>query len=98
MRKIQYSINRSFDDLYQVKKADPYTRVKRVLLSKDEDLEKQGIASTVLFIVFRLRNNLLHGNKLSQLKDQLDNFRCANCVLKRAIEIWHVWDQRRLIA
>ena len=46
----------------------------------------------MLLIVLRLRSNLIHGNKFSQLKDQLENFGCANCVLRREIKIWYDWD------
>ena len=93
------STNGSFDDLYQVNqqgglchcrfgKGTPYRRVQDVLLCNYNIPEKkQEKAAAVLFILYRLRNNLLHGNKFSQLKYQLGNFRCANDLLKCAIEL-----------
>lgn len=41
----------------------------------------------LLMIVWRLRNNLFHGAKWAYgLRDQLENFRHANCVLMRMLE------------
>lgn len=47
------------------------------------------ILSALLIIVYRLRNNLLHGEKWSyRFKDQFGNFTNANIVLMRAMDIF----------
>jgi hypothetical protein len=44
-------------------------------------------ASALLIIVYRLRNNLFHGEKWAyELREQSDNFCHANAVLMRALE------------
>ncbi len=43
--------------------------------------------SVLLIIIYRLRNNLLHGPKWSYgIKGQLDNFRNANAALSAFME------------
>ena len=77
--------NDSFNDLFQRGRRD---EVSGVLCCEDQQLDKQRIALAILLIVHRIRNNLLHGNKLRQLPDQFENFVYANRVLKLAIKIW----------
>ena len=60
--------------------------VKRVL--RDEAADLSEVATTVLIIVYRFRNNLFHGVKWAyQLQGQLENFSHANAVLMQAIEL-----------
>lgn len=60
--------------------------VKKVLNS--EEAEPEEVAAAVLIIVYRFRNNLFHGVKLSyELQGQLENFRHANTALMQAIEL-----------
>lgn len=61
--------------------------VRRVLMN--ENVENSEIASVVLIIVYRYRNNLFHGEKwLYQIQGQVENFTHANAVLKEAIELY----------
>ena len=60
--------------------------VKEVLRNVDANPER--IASAVLIIVYRIRNNLFHGEKWSyDLRGQLDNFYHANRALMNAIRL-----------
>lgn len=47
------------------------------------------IASAVLIVVHRYRNNLFHGKKwlANDLPDELSVFKIANCVLVKAIAL-----------
>ena len=55
---------------------------------KGETADIAEIAAGLLIIVFRFRNNLLHGVKWAyQIQGQLENFCHANAVLMRAIEL-----------
>lgn len=50
-------------------------------LNPESGNEEKRIA--LLFIVYRLRNNLFHGNKADgNMSDQLENFRYANILLR----------------
>ncbi len=60
--------------------------VQKVL--KGENAAPQDIAAALLIIVYRFRNNLFHGVKWSyELRGQRRNFKIANAVLMRAIEL-----------
>ena len=46
------------------------------------------VATVILIIVYRIRNNLFHGEKWSYgLQGQLNNFKHANEALMKAIEL-----------
>ena len=46
------------------------------------------VAAALLIIVYRFRNNLLHGVKWAyEIRGQFENFRHANAVLMQAIEL-----------
>ena len=61
--------------------------VRRVLMN--EDAERSEIASAVLIIVYRFRNNLFHGEKwLYEIQGQFENFNHANAVLMQAVELY----------
>ncbi|MCT9000418.1 hypothetical protein [Chelativorans intermedius] len=58
------------------------------LMLKGESDHPADIAAAVLIIVYRYRNNYLHGMKWAyELKGQLDNFTRANSVLMKALEL-----------
>lgn len=60
--------------------------VKRVLKADDVDLAET--AAALLIIIYRFRNNLLHGAKWAyEIRGQFENFTHANAVLMRAIEL-----------
>ncbi len=60
--------------------------VEAVLSGVDEDATSQVAA--LLIIVYRLRNNLFHGQKWTyKLAGQLQNFTHANAVLIKALEV-----------
>lgn len=60
--------------------------VRRVLMN--EDAERSEVASAVLIIVYRFRNNLFHGEKwLYEIQGQFENFNHANAVLMQAVEL-----------
>ena len=60
--------------------------VKDVL--RNEDANAERVATAILIIVYRIRNNLFHGEKWSYgLRGQLDNFNHANAALMKAIEL-----------
>lgn len=60
--------------------------------------ENENVADTVaalLIIVYRLRNNLFHGEKWAdELKGQLDNFTHANALLMLALDLSTPWVRR----
>jgi len=61
-------------------------RVRAVLTRENRDLVE--IVRVLFIIVYRLRNNLVHGGKWAyQLSGQRSNFRHANRFLMRAMEI-----------
>ena len=60
--------------------------VERVL--KDEPESLDDVVAALLLIVYRFRNNLLHGVKWAyDLGDQLENFTHANSILMKAIDL-----------
>ena len=64
---------------------DDHCIVKDVLRGYDNRL--RNVALTILLIVYRYRNNLLHGKKIEfHLSNQFDNFQHANGVLKWMID------------
>ena len=74
-----------FDQLH-LRQADHSDLVKRVLKNDAADLAE--IAAALLIIVYRFRNNLLHGVKWAyEIRDQFENFSHANAVLMQAIEL-----------
>ena len=74
-------------DYLNLSPADHPDLVKRVL--KNEEAELHEIASALLIIVYRFRNNLFHGEKWAyQIHGQLENFKHANTVLMQAIELY----------
>ena len=74
-----------FDHL-RLRRPDRRELVERVL--KNEAAELSDIAAALLIIVYRLRNNLLHGMKWAyQIQGQLENFTHANAILMQAIEL-----------
>jgi len=65
---------------------DKLQLVEKVL--RDENPNAAEIASVILMIVYRYRNNLFHGVKWAyELRGQFENFTQANLVLQRAIEL-----------
>lgn len=59
--------------------------VQAVIEGTNDDPRDRMMA--LLMIVWRLRNNLFHGEKWAYgLRDQLENFTHANCVLMRMLE------------
>ena len=74
-----------FDQL-RLRRADQPDLVKRVL--KNEAADFAEVAAALLIIVYRFRNNLLHGVKWAyEIRGQFENFRHANAVLMQAIEL-----------
>ena len=61
-------------------------KVKSVLEGKVNAVD--DIVFALLIIIFRLRNNLFHGEKwVYKLDDQVDNFRNANQVLAKFLDL-----------
>ena len=55
---------------------------------KGENTNRSDCIAALLIIVFRLRNNLFHGNKWDYgLQGQLNNFTHANEILMRALDL-----------
>lgn len=74
-----------FDHLHLERSGNP--QVVRNVLS-GQDSAPGSIASALLIIVYRYRNNLFHGAKWTyQLQEQEQNFSHANHVLMRAVEL-----------
>lgn len=74
-----------FDHLHLERSGNP--QVVRNVLS-GQDSASDSIASALLIIVYRYRNNLFHGEKWAyQLQEQEQNFSHANEVLMHAIEL-----------
>ena len=74
-----------FDQLC-LRRADQPDLVKRVL--KNDPASLAEIAAALLIIVYRFRNNLLHGVKWAyEIHGQFENFSHANSVLMQAIEL-----------
>jgi hypothetical protein len=90
---IDYFVERYFDgDLtyafheLRLRSNDHRALVEKVL--KGQSTDDSEIASAILIIVFRLRNNLFHGVKWSYgIRGQLENFHNANNVLMSVIEM-----------
>ncbi len=69
-----------------LRRADQPDLVKRVLKNEASDLAE--VAAALLIIVYRFRNNLLHGVKWAyEIRGQFENFRHANAILMQAIEL-----------
>lgn len=78
-------VNDRFARLRLRNKAD---REEVVAVLKGENGSPGDIMMTVLFIVYRYRNNLFHGEKwVYALAEQADNFDIANRVLADALEM-----------
>lgn len=74
-----------FDHLHLERSGNPQV-VRNVLSGLDSAPE--SIASALLIIAYRYRNNLFHGEKWAyQLQEQEQNFSHANDMLMRAIEL-----------
>lgn len=74
-----------FDQL-RLRQADHPDLVKRVLKNDAADLAE--MAAALLIIVYRFRNNLLHGVKWAyEIRGQFENFSHANAALMQAIEL-----------
>ena len=74
-----------FDHLHVERSGNP--QVVRNVLS-GQDSAPGSIASAMLIIAYRYRNNLFHGEKWAyQLQEQEQNFSHANGMLMRAIEM-----------
>lgn len=59
----------------------------RLVLTKEED-DPQEILKALLFILYRFRNNLFHGEKeVIKLNGQIDNFMVANDLLTKILII-----------
>jgi len=68
----------------QLRPSDNEALIKDVLTGINQVVEDQLITS--LMIVYRYRNNLFHGPKWAyDIKDQLNNFKHANSLLKGAL-------------
>lgn len=87
--------NNQFDDLFRgrhkgegYKNECNYKLAQSVLLG-DAMCSETCIASAVLIVVHRYRNNLFHGKKwlANDLPDELEVFKFANDVLMKAIEL-----------
>lgn len=77
----------NFDGLRFQGKNGGRAEVEAVLTDKKRGTGDVLIA--LLIIVYRLRNNLLHGEKWSyRFKDQFGNFTNANIVLMRAMDVF----------
>lgn len=60
--------------------------VERVL--RDEPAGAAEVATALMIIVYRLRNNLFHGNKWNDgIHDQRENFRTANQILMALMDM-----------
>ena len=74
-----------FEHLHLERSGNP--QVVRDVLS-GHDVAPASVATAVLIIVFRYRNNLFHGEKWAyELREQEQNFSHANAVLMRAIDL-----------
>lgn len=80
-----------FDHL-NLRPSDEPDLVRKVL--KNDDVRPAEIAAAALIVIYRLRNNLFHGEKWSYaLRDQLLNFSHANAVLAHAIALHRQWSR-----
>jgi len=60
--------------------------LQKVLQGKTTTIKE--VVSSLLFIAYRMRNNLFHGEKnIFTLDTQLDLFRAANCLLARYLDV-----------
>lgn len=76
-----------FDGLRFQGKNGGRAEVEAVLTEKERGTGE--VLTVLLIIVYRLRNNLLHGEKWSyRFKDQFGNFTNANIVLMRAMDVF----------
>ena len=74
-----------FDQL-RLRRADQPDLVKRVLRNNATDLAE--VAAALLIIVYRFRNNLLHGVKWAyEIRGQFENFSHAYAILMQAIQL-----------
>ncbi|MEZ5750876.1 MAG: hypothetical protein R3D60_02550 [Paracoccaceae bacterium] len=67
---------------------DPAQKLRKRLasLSKEESPTDPQILEFVLLVIYRLRNNLLHGNKNDNISGQTDNFFHALSVINFCVE------------
>lgn len=87
----RYFVNGAFGDLFDGLRFQGKNGGRAEVEAALSDKETGGAETllALLIIVYRLRNNLLHGNKwVLEFKDQLGNFTEASAVLMRAIELF----------
>ena len=83
-----------FEQLHLLRSGPPEL-VKEVL--RNEDANAERVATAILTIIFRIRNNLFHGEKwFYELRGQLDNFNHANAALMTAIDLHEEAFKKRL--
>lgn len=71
-------------NMYRHRRDEPL--VRRVLARQHVDDE--DAAFVLLMVIYRLRNNLVHGPKWQgNFQDQRDNFRYANAIIRKALEL-----------
>jgi len=87
--KLRYISGEQLNTLFQGLCFRPNDRkdlVENVLLGKNNDIK--DIVLSLIIIVYRLRNNLFHGIKsLHEINGQVDNFKNANGILMKVIEL-----------
>jgi hypothetical protein len=90
---IRYFLDRYFDGVeltnaflaLHMRRNDHRHLVENVLRGRSKN--EADILSAILIIIYRLRNNLFHGEKWSYgVRNQLENFQNANAVLMWVIE------------
>jgi len=84
----RYFINGNFSSNFDDLKLRPHDKPQLVRgVIKGSKNSANDRAATVLLVIWRLRNNLFHGEKWAySIHDQLDNFNHANNVLMKIFE------------
>lgn len=81
------SFNEKFEAL-NFREGDKRGFVEDVLMNRVSDPDPALILEALLIIIYRLRNNLFHGEKWDYgIKCQKENFRQANNVLMRVMDL-----------
>lgn len=87
--KKRYILDGQPTDLFKAFKFEKSPVIKNEVLEylKSEELSSENKLTALLYIAFRLRNNLFHGEKaVFQLYDQNENFRQINLLLMHLID------------
>lgn len=74
--------------LFRKNNNDQVAKNEVIAVLTRQQVEPKEVLKALLFILYRFRNNLFHGEKeIVRLNEQIDNFICANHILSNVLTI-----------